>query len=243
MQLDVLGSGPALLMLHGAGGTARDNFPFLDELAQSFTVLAPSLTCAAGESADDLAGQVLNACREVGVSTFSVCGYSMGTTIAAAVAARAGGDVQRVALCAGFAYARPSLRLWTRVWRDLLNGPPEVLGSFLASVVFSPVTLDGFTKDQLGRQVAQIGESQTASARFHLDLIDAVDTRRWMEQGSYPLLLVVPEQDKLVHPGHSDDLFACRPDAERVHLPAGHALGDEAPTEWLASLRSFFTPS
>lgn len=241
VQLEVLGSGPALLMLHGAGGSARENFPFLDELAASFTVVAPSLTCAAAESADDLAGRVLGSCRDAGIGRFSVCGYSMGTAIAALVAARAPGDVDRVALCAGFAYPRPSLRLLTRVWRGLLDGPEEVLGAFIASVVFPAATLDRFSEEEMRGRVQEIARSQSPSTRYHLDLIHTVDTRPMLQRGTYPLLLVVPEQDTLVHPGHADDLLACRPDAERVGIAAGHALGEEAPAEWLASLESFFS--
>ena len=241
MQVQIFGSGPALLMLHGAGGTPRDDFPFLNELATAFTIAAPSLTCASGDTAEDVAGRVVDAVREAGIRRFSICGYSMGTTVAAAVADRVPADVDQIALCAGFAHARPSLRLLTGVWRELLDGPPELLGSFIASVVFRPTTLDNWQDDQLRQRTQKIGQSQTVDVRAHLGIIDTVDTRSALQRGKHPMLLVVPKHDVLVHPGHSNDVLACRPDAARVEITAGHALGEEVPNEWFSALVSFFS--
>lgn len=130
-----------------------------------------------------------------------------------------------------------------RVWRDLLAGPDELLGRFIASTVFRANTLDGLTDAELCDRAREIGASQTSYVNAHLDLIEAVDTRPWLRQADHPTLVVVPEHDTLVHPGHSDDLLACRPGAVRHGLAASHALGEEAPREWLAALRSFLRPT
>lgn len=236
-------------MLHGAGGSPRDNFPFLDELAKTFTVIAPSLP-GVGSSplgdepldAETIADQVAVMLDDLDVETTAVCGYSMGTTIAVHLAASHPGRVSAIALSAGFAKPRPSMLVGLELWDGLLaTGDPESNGRFILNTVFRPETLDERGPKWIGLAAREIGRTLPMGTRAHLDLIRRVDSSEALASTRQPLLVVVPEHDGLVHPGHSDDLLAIRPDATRIGLQASHALWDEAPAEWLAALTDFFS--
>ncbi|GAA3522973.1 hypothetical protein GCM10022234_18920 [Aeromicrobium panaciterrae] len=248
LDVEVLGSGPALMMVHGAGGSPRDNFPFLDELASTFTVIAPSLPGVGGSPVGDepldavaIADQLAAVLDDLGIATAAVCGYSMGTTIATHLAAAHPDRVSAFALCAGFATPRPSMLSLLELWDGLLaDGTEEQNGRFILSTAFMPETIDKRGPRWVGLAAQAFGESLPAGTRAHLDLIRRVDSADALRSTTQPLLVVVPEHDGLVHPGHSADLLEIRPDAIRVGIEASHALWHEAPKEWLAALTDFF---
>ena len=236
-------------MLHGAGGSPRDNFPFLDELAETFTVVAPSLPGVGSTPLGDkpldavtIADQVAVLLDDLDIETAAVCGYSMGTTIATHLAASHPDRVSAVALCAGFVKPRPSMLVGLELWDGLLaDGMPETVGRFILSAAFRPETLDQRGPKWIAVAAREIGRTLPMGTRAHLDLIRRVDSTAALASTEQPMLVIVPEHDGLVHPGHSDDLLAIRPDATRIGLQAGHAVWDEAPAEWLAALTGFFS--
>nr|WP_231509829.1 alpha/beta fold hydrolase [Streptosporangium roseum] len=76
------GSGPGLLLAHGAGGGIAANFgPIMDGLAARHTVVGVDYpgsgatpTPAAPLELDDLADQLVAAADAEGLDTFAVCG-------------------------------------------------------------------------------------------------------------------------------------------------------------------------
>jgi pimeloyl-ACP methyl ester carboxylesterase len=135
------------------------------------------------------------------------------------------------------------MRALIDVWDALLDGPPAILGRFILGTVYRQETLDHRGGAWIEDAAQQIGTSFPSGTLAHLDLIRRADTSTALASTKQPLLVVVPEFDGMVHPGHSDDLLAARPDGNRVGLNASHALGDEVPTEWFAELLQFFTSS
>jgi len=246
LDTEVIGSGPPVLLLHGAGGSPRDNFPFMDELAREFTVVGPSFPGVNGTplmseplTAAGVAERVRVTLDEIGVETAAVAAYSMGTTIAAHLAATCPDRITAFALSAGLTRPRPSLRSLLDVWDALLDGRPDVLGRFILGSTYRPETSDERGSAWVAAAAAAIGSSFPRGTRAHLDLLRNVDSSQALSSTEQPLLIVVPEHDGLVHPGHSDDLFAARPDAQRVDLVSGHALGDEAAYPWFEALVNF----
>ncbi|MEU1162607.1 alpha/beta hydrolase [Streptomyces sp. NPDC005921] len=104
LAVEVDGQGPAVLMVHGLGGTSNFYQVQADALAERFRVIRVD-SAGAGRSpvaedisieshAEDLAA-VLD---ELGVPTAAVVGHSMGTLVVRALAARHPGRVSALAL-------------------------------------------------------------------------------------------------------------------------------------------------
>jgi pimeloyl-ACP methyl ester carboxylesterase len=163
----------------------------------------------------------------------------MGSTVATAVAAMAPERVVGLALCAGFVAPDPALRSLVELWRKLLPGSPEVVARFIAAVEFSQPHLFRLGHDDLEALVRDIATNISPSTGAHLDLILNVDVSAQLAAARQPLLVVVPTFDTMVGPQHSAVIGTLRPDAHRVELTSGHALGTEVGTEWLHALEEF----
>ena len=107
----VTGSGPALLLAHGATGSIEDNFaPVLPALAATHTVIAPDYpgsgrtpVAAAPLDLDALADSVVDSAVRRGAGRFAVLGFSLGTLVAVRAAVRHPERVTALVLTAGFA--------------------------------------------------------------------------------------------------------------------------------------------
>ncbi|WP_406126913.1 alpha/beta hydrolase [Streptomyces canus] len=107
----VTGTGPGLLLAHGATGSIEGNFaPVLPALAAAHTVVAPDYP-GSGETPvadvpldlDALADSVVDAAVRHGVERFAVLGFSLGTLVAVRAAVRHPERVTALVLTAGFA--------------------------------------------------------------------------------------------------------------------------------------------
>ena len=132
----VRGSGPGLILVHGAGGSAQVNFgPILDDLAGNRTVVAVDLP-GSGETPrsttwldpDQLADQVVAAADAEGLDTFALGGWSLGAPLAIHTAARHPDRVTALILTSPFARADATLDLAAAIWHDLyLSGDHEMV--------------------------------------------------------------------------------------------------------------------
>jgi len=87
MVVDVHGAGPALLLVHGLGGTSNFWAPVVAALAPTMRVIVPDLPCA-GRSALDPAVSLASLARDLlalldalGVESAHVAGHSMGSIV------------------------------------------------------------------------------------------------------------------------------------------------------------------
>lgn len=247
LEYEQLGQGPVVVLLHGAGGHPRDNFPFLDELAASYTVVAPSLPGVGGSSLgdvplklDDVVTRLVATLDDAGIGEFVVAGYSLGAAIAVQLAGVVAERVTAIALSAGFTAPSPDLLALVDLWSDLLDGDPDLLGKFILSVVNREETLAARGPAWIEEASSAIAHGFSVGTRAHLELLRTIDVSESLAGTSQPLLVVVPTADRLVDPSHADRVVLARPDAVRRELPAGHALGDEVPAEWFALLDDFF---
>jgi pimeloyl-ACP methyl ester carboxylesterase len=107
----VTGTGPGLLLAHGATGSIEGNFaPVLPALAAAHTVVAPDYpgsgdTPVAGAplDLDELTDAVVDSAVRRGVGRFAVLGFSLGTLVAVRAAVRHPERVTALVLTAGFA--------------------------------------------------------------------------------------------------------------------------------------------
>lgn len=246
LAMEELGSGPPLLLLHGAGGSPRAAFPFLEKLAERFTVLAPDLPGVGDSELGDapltvsgVVDRILETLDRARVDRVAVCGYSMGTLLAAGLAASAPGRVGALVLTAGLARATAPCRDLLQRWSDMLAADPEVLGRFVVDHIYRPKTIVARGNTWYTTTVEEVGAGFPPGTRAHIALVAAADVREALASTTQPLHLVVPRHDVFVTPDHSAEIRRLRPEVTATFLAGGHALGDERPDAWFDAMTGF----
>jgi pimeloyl-ACP methyl ester carboxylesterase len=249
--LDVLvqGSGPALLLAHGAGGGIQGNFGLvLDDLARDHTLVGPHYPGAGGSPVatepldlDDLADQLVAAALAAGQESFAVLGESLGSAVAVRIAARHPERVRALVLTAGFPVADPVLALAVRLVASLADaGRWDDVARLACLSCMSPADLAAIAPDELDAAVAGTLAGFPPGLLDHFDLVSRVDVRADLGQVSAPTLVMAPTGDRLVLPESSHRLAAGIPGAQLIELPgAAHVLNEADRATWLGHVRAF----
>ncbi|MFG3044830.1 alpha/beta fold hydrolase [Streptomyces sp. NPDC048241] len=250
-QLDVVvrGTGPALLLAHGAGGGIEGNFGLvLDDLARDHTLVGPHYPGAGGSPAatgpldlDDLADQMVTEAVAAGQESFAVLGESLGSAVAVRIAARHPERVRGLVLTAGFPAADPVLALAARLIKSLADaGRWDDVARFAHLSCLSPADLADASPADLDAAVARTRAGMPPGMLDHFDLVSRVDVRADLGDLSAPALVVAPTGDRLVLPESSYRLAAGIPGAKLIELPgAAHILNETDRATWLHHVRRF----
>ncbi|MEV4096058.1 alpha/beta fold hydrolase [Streptosporangium saharense] len=249
----VRGTGPGLLLAHGAGGGIDANYgPVMDTLAAEHTVVGPDYPGTGRTpraetplSLDGLADELVATAVEEGVETFAVAGYSLGAPVAIRAAARHPDRVTALVLTAGFAHPNPRLLLAARMWRDLLRANDlEHLAGFLSLIGLSAPSLDAVGQDDLDAALKTTAATIPPGTPEHLDLlIDHVDVRADLTALTVPTLVISTTLDQLVTPHHHRQLGDAIPGARYAEIPTGHLPFVEQPGRWGSLIRDFLRDS
>ncbi len=249
----VRGSGPGLLLAHGAGGGIDANYgPIMDTLAAQHTVVGPDYPgtgrtrrADAPLTLDGLADELVAAAVEEGLDAFAVAGYSLGSAVAVRAAARHPERVTALVLTAGFAHPNPRLLLAARLWRDLLRaGDLERLAAFVSLIGLSAPVLDAIAQDDLDTAVKTTSATVPPGTPDHLDLlIDGVDVRGDLATITVPTLVASTTLDQLVTPYHHRQLAEAIPGAEYAEIATGHLPFVERPEQWAILITRFLRES
>ena len=224
VSVRIAGSGPPLLYLHGAFAYAGWP-PFLDRLAQRYTVYAP-LHPGFGElpgieHIDSLLEVVLHhvdLLDELGLDQPSVVGHFFGAMIAAELAAIAGHRVR------GLVLAAPA-----GIWLDdhpgvdfFATNPPQlrsILYSDPESEIAHRWTPDPRSGDEAKMQAVERVRSLSTVAKFLWPIPDKGLVKR-LGRIKCPALVVVAGHDQLVPPEHGREI-ASRIDGAQLQIVAG----------------------
>ena len=242
-------TGRPILLIHGlAGSSLGEWYQIGQKLATERRVimidhrnhgLAPQ---AAGRyEVEDVADEVAGVLDAMGVGAVDVVGYSMGGTIAQALAGRHRGRVASLILIATFA-AHPDEMKWvrvlgaylTRAWERLTGvGTPEVRsGYLLATGAVAPEHGRWLWEENHRRDPDAGAEATLALVRF--------DSRRWVGKLDVPTMVIIPTEDKLVPPAWQYELASLIPDVELVEITgARHEVVWSHPGRVHDAIRSF----
>ena len=232
------GKGPPLLYLHGAVGQ-KGWAPFLDRLAQTFTVYAPTMPgygSATGleHLADltDLTLYHLEVLNELGVTRSHVVGHFLGGMIAAEMAAFSPSSIDRLVL------ASPA-----GVWRDeepvadLLALNASELSERMTATPDGTTALDGLD-DELARDRMQ---DIAAAGKFLWPLPDkGLDRRSYRIKAS--TLILWGEQDRINPPSYAADFQRLISRSQTATVAnAGHLLMLEQPDAFAGTVTAFLS--
>ncbi len=243
------GSGPPLLLLHGAFCDSRDWRRQLDAFAAEFTVIAwdapgcgesddlPSADYGLDDLIDTLAGFI----RALRLERPHVLGLSLGSILAIALQIGHPGAVRSLVLAsayAGWAGSLPpaEVRRRTRLTlRDLERPADEVAREFVVTLL--PADAPQWQVDE---QLEMITQARPTTTRAMLTRIAPVDLRPVLARIDVPTLLLYGDADVRAPTPVADALHAQIPGSLLVQLPGvGHCGHVQAPERWNRAVLDF----
>ncbi|MEU4344854.1 alpha/beta hydrolase [Nocardia sp. NPDC023852] len=242
LQTTVTGTGPGLLLAHGASGTIDSNFgSIIPTLAMTHTVVAPEYPADDFPLAlDDLADALVDAAVDAGVETCVVLGFSLGTTVAVRAATRHPERVRGLLLAAGFAKADNRIRLAMQTWQGLLGrGDTDTFARFTLATAFSPAYTNSLSAHVVADLVRDTAASVPGGTLQQSRLVETVDITADLPRVTVPTLVVNATEDLLVDPDNSRYLAAAIPGADYTEIRAGHVLMVEQPDLWRTTIEDF----
>ncbi len=246
-HVQVMGSGPALLLAHGTGAATHSWRALAPLLARHFTVIAPDLPghgftaapAGARLSLPFMARAVSDLCRALGTEPALAAGHSAGAAILARAALDGGIAPSGLASLNGALL--PLYGLPGRIFSPLakivahLPGLPELFAwrHRDPAVVDRLLHATGSRIDAEGAAIYARLAADPAHVAAALNMMAAWDLaplvrdlpRLWPK-----LLLIVGSNDRTIDPADAERVRALVPGAEAVRMPGlGHLAHEEAP--------------
>ncbi|MBK5215973.1 MAG: alpha/beta fold hydrolase [Propionibacteriales bacterium] len=258
----MMGSGPALLLLHGLGCDSSTWFPVMHKLAENFTVLAPDLL-GHGESdkpdADYSLGGYANGMRDLltilGIDKVTVVGHSFGGGVAMQFAYQFPERTERIALVSTGGLGpevTPFIRFLTvpgsgavvgasTIWplRPLvaagLRGLSKLPLAATRDLDEVAAIYESFADPRARRAVQRVTGHVLNWRRQYVTMTDRAYLAQWM-----PVLVIWGKEDFVIPSSHAETVSAYAPNAE-VHVfeKSGHFPHKDHPDEFIALLLAF----
>lgn len=222
--------GPPVVLIHGlAGSSVAEWYRVGPLLAEDHRVLLVdnrghglSPQTRGGYEIDEEADDIAEVIRSVGASNITLVGYSLGGTIAQALAHRHPDLVDRLVLIATFA-SHPPLYRWMRIigfvlaraWERITGaGTPEVRSAYLLGTRAVDAHHAQWLWEETHRRDPEAG-AQAAFAMLRFD------SRPWIADLAVPTTVVIPTRDQLVPTAWQYELAGWLPEVDVVEIPGG----------------------
>lgn len=238
VSLTSAGSGPPLLLLHGAAGAGMW-LELNQRLAERFTVFAPAQPGFAGtplppwvRGVDDVALHTIDLVRTLGLVRPIVVGMSLGGWIATEMA------VFRPEVVGPLVLVSPIGVRTTQPLPDLFIMEPHEALPYLFADFSKAVAL--MPREPGPDTIVRMWEEQAAVARLAWRRPYDPSLRRRLHMIESPTLLVWGAEDRLIASAHGELLAREIPNARlEVIAGAGHAVAIERPEEVAAKIVAF----
>ncbi|GGU45015.1 alpha/beta fold hydrolase [Streptomyces coeruleorubidus] len=243
-----LGSGPGLLLAHGAGSSLAGTYgPVLEALAAHHTVVGidypgsgDTPRSTAPLSVDDLADQLIAAADAEGLDRFAVSGFSLGGPVAIRAAARHPARVTALVLTAAFPHRDNRLALASSVWSKIAaSGDRELLAEFLLLMALGTQALESMPTEQLRQTLGYTAATAADGSSEQTDLVGQVDVRDDLAGITVPTLVISTTDDRLTSTALHRRLAETIPGAQLAEIATGHLPMLERTDEWLRLLTDF----
>ncbi|WSQ14694.1 alpha/beta hydrolase [Streptomyces sp. NBC_01231] len=243
-----LGSGPGLLLAHGAGSSLAGTYgPVLKALAARHTIVGIDYP-GSGDTprsttpltVDDLADQLIAAADAEGLDHFAVSGYSLGGPVAIRAATRHPERVTALVLTAAFPHRDNRLALASSVWSKIAaSGDPELLAQFQLMMALGTQALESMPAEQLQQTLGYVAAGAADGSSEQTDLVGQLDVRDDLAAITVPTLVISTTDDRLVSTNLHRHLAQTIPGAQLADIPTGHLPMLERTDEWLQLITDF----
>lgn len=246
MTIDI-GTGPAVLLLHGIGGRASLWRPTIEALSSAHRVIAMDMpgydgTGAALDNFPAVADAALALLAERGIAQADVVGHSLGGMVALEMALRHPQAVRRLVIVASspaFGSRDPAFREAFLAARQ--KPLDEGLGMAGVAAALVP-TMPGpsAVPSAIPAAIAAMASVDERAYRTTLGMLTSFDRRGDLPQVTQKALLIAGEADATAPPRGMQRMADAMPDARLVVIPGvGHLLPVEAPDAFHDALREF----
>jgi pimeloyl-ACP methyl ester carboxylesterase len=252
-----LGTGPAVLLIQGAGLVGEGWRPQIDGLSAEFSVFAPDNRGTGGSAAGERAVTIEAMARDAlaimdaeGVPHFHVVGHSMGGLIAQAVALAARDRVLSLALLCTFVRGSEGARLSPAMLATALRmrlGTRRMRRNAFLELIMPAAYLENCDRDRLARSLTPLfGYDLASQPAFVMRQVRAMArydaSARWTELAGMPTLVVSAAHDRIALPTYGRTLASLIDGARYVELPdAAHGVTIQSPEAVNTLLRGHIT--
>ncbi|MGO2654477.1 MAG: alpha/beta fold hydrolase [Pseudoclavibacter sp.] len=232
---DEVAGGRPLVLVHGTGGDIATHFGHLFPMMATRTRVI-GIDWAEPDSGtpltlDVLVAQVRAAAdAALGPGTpFDLLGYSLGSVVAEALAARLGKRVEHLILVAGWLRTDLQQTMRNQVWQVLYGSDRDALRRYTAFCGFSGSFFLQFTPEMLEGALKTLGTSEFVRRQMALNAdIDITDE---IGEITARTLIVSCTDDIMVPRHHQLQLLGAIDDARLTSVSSGHAIFMERPAE------------
>jgi pimeloyl-ACP methyl ester carboxylesterase len=252
------GEGPAVLLIHGLGGSWQNWIENVRAIGRTHRVIAPDLPGFGFSEmpADDVSipgfGRTVSAlCEHLGIETAAVVGNSMGGFVSAELAIQRPDLVERLVLVSAAGISINKLRrepviVWGRIntaaatWLATRIEPvlrrPRLRHLVFSTIVRHPSRVPQDTLYELAAHSGRPGFMPTLLAHMEYDFRDR------LEDIACPALIVWGERDMIVTPRDADEYERVLRNARKViYEDTGHLPMVERAREFNALVNDFLT--